>query len=92
MHGLGQRRGLAPFNREPGHVKVAENVDPQPICSTPTLELNLKNRVPPPITMLNVIYASRAFDQDVIHPKCPGIEQDMAFAVENKNLYMPSLR
>ena len=81
MNGLGRGRGLAPFNREPCHVKVAESVDPQHICSTLTLELDLKNRVPPPTTMLDVIYASRAFDQDAIHPKCPGIVRYMALAV-----------
>ena len=92
MHVVGRGRGLAPFNREPSHVDIGKNVDPQHICSTLTLELNLKNRVPPPSTMLYVIYASRAFDQDVIHPKCPGIEQYTAFAVENNIASMPSSR
>ena len=51
------------------------------VCSKLTHELSLKNRTPPPLTMLVVIYASRAFDQDVIHPKCPGIARYMALAV-----------
>ena len=80
-HVEGSGRGLAPFNREPCHVEVAKSVDPQHTCSKLTHELSLKNRTPPPLTMLVVIYVSRAFDQDVIHPKCPSIARYMALAV-----------
>ena len=88
MHVEGRGRGLAPFNREPGHIDVAKSVGPQLICSTLTPELYLKNRVQPPSTMLDVIYASRPCDQDVIHQKRPGIEQSIAFAVENNSSFM----
>ena len=74
---------MAPFNREQGHAHIAKNADIKCICSTIAFELDLKNRVPPPSTMLVVFYISRAFDQDFIHPKYQGIEQNTAFTVEN---------